>query len=84
MVNDASIKKTMITINSIYGEIFTIGTPISSIMVDRGLAGFDVFFIFTNAENNICYITYGFAPNNDFSKFEVITGVDCIVYYIPN
>lgn len=84
MVNDASIKKTIIIINSIYGEMFTIGIPISSIMIDRGLAGFDVSFIFTNTENNIYWITYGFAPNNDFSKFEVITGVNCIVYYIPN
>ena len=86
MVNDASLKRELVTINGYKtGYPFTLGIPITAIIIDRGIVGFDIPFIFYSKEYNVYYIMFGIAPDNNFSNFEIITTeYTCIVYYIPN
>lgn len=85
MVNDASLKRELVTINGYQtGYPFTLGIPITAIIIDRGIAGFDIQFIFYSETYNLYYIIFGIAPDNNFNNFEIITDYKCIVYYIPN
>lgn len=61
---------------------FTYGIPIAIFIKNRGENGFNTIATFT--DKNKFYISLGFAHKNNFSNFEILSNVDCRIFYVSN